>query len=553
VKKLIFLFAFLLVGVAAAAPSVVSTTQTSATVEGLDCGSKYRFAIRKYRADGSLSTTTNYVYPQTKSCPDTQKPSAPAGVSATGATQTSISVSWNASTDNVGVAGYDLYRGGVKVGSTAATSYTFGGLSCGTSYQLAVEARDAAGNRSPASAITASTTACPPLSCPVGEYLSQYYGNMTLSDIPVLQRCETAINYDWASGSPGAAVPADRFSVRSTGTFPFVAGTYQFTATADDGIRVWVDGALLIDAWKDQAPTTYQGTTILTAGDHNVKIEYYENGGGAVAKLSWQLSQLPPTPPPPPPPAGDEPAPIAGQGYAKVFEDDFSTLNRGVWCNKQWYEGQPPAGSQEVVNGELRLRRSRTSNYANTTVSTEPCGQASPKSFKQGYFEAQIRYETAHGNGPAFWLLSTTHATNPNFPNPACPGPECLTSELDVFEGFGRIQYGGAREDDFFSGALHRNTAGFYGQPDDMRFVQKGTGLELSQHHTYAARWTATDVCWYLDGALLGCRAAFDSTNQPMHLLLYNWTTDWETENVPNSGTEPELDVFVDWVRVWQK
>ena len=54
-KKLVFLFALLLVGVAAAAPSVVSTTQTSATVEGLDCGSKYRFEIRKYAANGELS------------------------------------------------------------------------------------------------------------------------------------------------------------------------------------------------------------------------------------------------------------------------------------------------------------------------------------------------------------------------------------------------------------------------------------------------------------------------------------------------------------------
>lgn len=47
--------------------------------------------------------------------------------------------------------------------------------------------------------------------------------------------------------------------------------------------------------------------------------------------------------------------------------------------------------------------------------------------------------------------------------------------------------------------------------------------------------------------------APFDSTQQPMHLLLYNWNTGWEDENVPNASTEAELDAFVDWVRVWQQ
>jgi parallel beta-helix repeat protein len=171
VKKLVFLFALLLVGVAAAAPNVVSTTESTATVQDLDCGSKYRFTIRKYEPSGSLSSTATYVYPQTKSCPDTQPPSAPQGLTATGQTQTSISVSWSASTDNVGVAGYHLYRNGVKIDSTSATGFTFGGLSCGTSYTLAVEAHDAADNRSAKSNVVVATTACPdttPPSTPTG-------------------------------------------------------------------------------------------------------------------------------------------------------------------------------------------------------------------------------------------------------------------------------------------------------------------------------------------------------------------------------------------------
>ena len=85
--------------------------------------------------------------------------------------------------------------------------------------------------------------------------------------------------------------------------------------------------------------------------------------------------------------------------------------------------GDPAGGSQTVANGELGLRRERSTGYADTTMTTEPCGQPNPKSFQYGYFEARMRYETVQGNGPAFWLFSTRHATNTAWPhvNPACP------------------------------------------------------------------------------------------------------------------------------------
>jgi hypothetical protein len=103
-KKLVFVFAFLLVGVASAAPGVVSTTQTSATVEGLDCESNYHVEIRKYTANGELSSTVDSVDARTKSCAATQPPSAPQDVAATDATQTSASVSSSASTKTAGLA-----------------------------------------------------------------------------------------------------------------------------------------------------------------------------------------------------------------------------------------------------------------------------------------------------------------------------------------------------------------------------------------------------------------------------------------------------------------
>jgi chitodextrinase len=93
---------------------------------------------------------------------DTTDPSAPSGLTVTAAGKTSLSVAWTASSDNVGVAGYGLYRNAAGVGSTAGTTYTFGGLACGTTHTLAVDAVDAAGNRSPKTSMTTSTSACDP-------------------------------------------------------------------------------------------------------------------------------------------------------------------------------------------------------------------------------------------------------------------------------------------------------------------------------------------------------------------------------------------------------
>jgi hypothetical protein len=94
--------------------------------------------------------------------PDTQPPSTPSGLSRTAASTSTISVSWRASTDNVGVKGYSAYRSGTRVANLTATTYKFTGLACGKSYSLAVTAYDAAGNASAKASLTASTAACPP-------------------------------------------------------------------------------------------------------------------------------------------------------------------------------------------------------------------------------------------------------------------------------------------------------------------------------------------------------------------------------------------------------
>jgi hypothetical protein len=132
----------------------------------------------------------------------------------------------------------------------------------------------------------AGTTPSPPM-CPLGQYQAQYFNNTVLSGAPVLSRCEAAIDHMWGNGGPGSGVNTDGFSARWVGNHSFAGGTYTFTARTDDGIRVWVDGTLLLDAWKNQPPTTYTATRTLSPGNHEVKVEYFEGTGWAVTRLSW--------------------------------------------------------------------------------------------------------------------------------------------------------------------------------------------------------------------------------------------------------------------------
>lgn len=121
----------------------------------------------------------------------------------------------------------------------------------------------------------------------------EYYNNKTLSGSPVLVRDDAKIDFDWGTGSPGPGVNPDQFSVRWTRTLDVAAGTYHFAMTMDDGGRLWVNNHLLVDAWKDQGATTYTGDIYTPGGGVSVKMEFYENLGAAVARLSWSTGAEP--------------------------------------------------------------------------------------------------------------------------------------------------------------------------------------------------------------------------------------------------------------------
>ena len=130
--------------------------------------------------------------------------------------------------------------------------------------------------------------------CPKGQFLARYYDNKTLSRTPSILRCEDKIDNDWGGGGPGEGVGTDNFSARWVGSFDFEGGDYTFSATADDGIRAFVDGEQVIDGWRDQPATQYEATrTAMSAGTHQVKVEYYEKYADATARFNWVKVAVP--------------------------------------------------------------------------------------------------------------------------------------------------------------------------------------------------------------------------------------------------------------------
>ncbi len=119
----------------------------------------------------------------------------------------------------------------------------------------------------------------------------QFYNNMTLSGSPVLTRVDAQVNFNWGGNSPGSGVAASGWSAKWTGTITAPqTGTYTFSLTSDDGSRLYINGQLVIDNWRDQGSHTQTATIALTAGQsYPIEADYYQNGGLSNMTLGWLL------------------------------------------------------------------------------------------------------------------------------------------------------------------------------------------------------------------------------------------------------------------------
>ncbi len=118
----------------------------------------------------------------------------------------------------------------------------------------------------------------------------EYFANMTLSGEPAVVRDDAQVAFEW-SGSPARGIGGDEFSVRWTGVLvPEKSGRYQLGTTADDGVRLYLDGKKLFDDWTEHPPTTHAVVVDLEAGkSYALKLEFYEAHAGAVVRLEWAV------------------------------------------------------------------------------------------------------------------------------------------------------------------------------------------------------------------------------------------------------------------------
>jgi hypothetical protein len=127
-----------------------------------------------------------------------------------------------------------------------------------------------------------------------GGVRGDYYKGMNFDNL-VLTRTDPRIDFSWGEGEPDPAVGIDQFSARWTGEVEAAfTENYTFYTNSDDGIRLWIDGQLIVENWTNHSATEDRGTIDLVAGNtYGLVMEFYEDGSGAVAELRWSSPSTP--------------------------------------------------------------------------------------------------------------------------------------------------------------------------------------------------------------------------------------------------------------------
>src|SRR5690606_17135783 len=246
-----------------------------------------------------------------------QAPAAPAGVTASVRSDGAVALAWDPAE---GAEGYDVYRGigapaqltddpinGAALLTTTATIDL--DVQPGATYHYLVVAVGA-GGETPAAAQAVVTTPPAAPACAPGEWAAEYFDGRELQGGVVSRECLPAVDKNWYNTGGPAGLGHSDFSARFTTTINEGAGTYEFQAQADDGVRVYVDGQRVINQWGPGSwNTLYTAEVELTAGEHEIVVEYFEAAGAA--RITFDYFKVD---------SGEPPACPPGEWAAEYFD-----------------------------------------------------------------------------------------------------------------------------------------------------------------------------------------------------------------------------------------
>ncbi|MGE0088836.1 MAG: GEVED domain-containing protein [Bacteroidales bacterium] len=232
-----------------------TSTTTSYSVTGLTAATTYSFTVKAKDAAGNVSAASTAKSVTTLAATDTQAPTAPTSLVSASITQTTFTLSWTASTDNVGVTGYEIYQNGTLKGTSTATSYNVTGLTAATTYSFTVKAKDAAGNVSAASTAKSVTTLSETASYCTSQGSNYSYEWISKVVIGSFSNTSTAAGYTDFTSKTITLTPGSSYSVSLTPGFASSAYNeywkiwidYNNDKDFDDANELAFDGGALIN------------------------------------------------------------------------------------------------------------------------------------------------------------------------------------------------------------------------------------------------------------------------------------------------------------------
>lgn len=457
---------------------------------------------------------------------DTQKPSIPGNVAASSLSDTSIRVSWNASWDNTGIHGYNIYRNGGYLTTVIATNFIDSGLQSGSSHQYEIVAVDQAQNfseRSAAAQASASSAASV-----TGAVTPDTNGAATVpSGVRVVVLNGNQLQIEW-SQTPNAA-----------GYNIYRDGSYISTVN---------NGTNFVDQVEWARDYRYSISSFNAQGQHSPQSsEVVGNSSGSTSQNNDTAAVLN---------DGNNNSNNNGSvpnGYNLVFNEDFNnfSLDGSKWNTSyrwgpQWVINgesqhyvdilnQPDFGhSPFEFNGEhLTISATRTPDWLRDSAGQQDYLSGvltthNKFNMKYGYVEMRAKLPRGKGLWPAFWLLHS--------------GDYNKRPEIDVVEMLGENPNVVYNTYHYFENNNLQSTPSF-----------QVTGADYSaDFHTYGVQWEPGRIIWYVDGVE---RNRFDNGNvsyEDMYLLVNLAVGGW-WGGLPDGSTPFPARLSIDYIRAYQK